>query len=142
MRKGFTMVELVFVIVIIGILAAVALPKFSETSDQAQLAKAITVLNNVRTALVTESQKRALSGDDTAITSLSDGGTGKIFDKFNADGDGNKNDILLYPLDPCNDEGCWSGSGSSFTYHLPGGGSCSFTLSNDKFTGSCPKLKS
>jgi prepilin-type N-terminal cleavage/methylation domain-containing protein len=35
MRSGFTMIELVFVIVIIGILSAVALPKFLETSNQA-----------------------------------------------------------------------------------------------------------
>ena len=35
MKKGFTMIELVFVIVIIGILSAVALPKFLETANQA-----------------------------------------------------------------------------------------------------------
>jgi len=35
MRSGFTMIELVFVIVIIGILSAVALPKFLGTANQA-----------------------------------------------------------------------------------------------------------
>lgn len=35
MRSGFTMIELVFVIVIIGILSAVALPKFLGTSQEA-----------------------------------------------------------------------------------------------------------
>ena len=33
-RKGFTMLELTFVIVIIGIVSAVAIPKFLETSNQ------------------------------------------------------------------------------------------------------------
>ena len=48
MKKAFTMIELIFVIVIIGILATVAISKLAATRDDAKIAEIIT---NSRTAL-------------------------------------------------------------------------------------------
>ena len=48
MKKGFTMIELIFVIVILGILAAVALPKLAATRDDAKLSSLVESISNIK----------------------------------------------------------------------------------------------
>ena len=62
-KSAFTMVELVFVIVVVGILAGVAIPKLAATRDDAYISKAKTQVASVRNALSMERQKRILRGD-------------------------------------------------------------------------------
>ena len=70
MRKGFTMIELVFVIVIIGILSAVAIPKFLETVHQAHDTAVVTFVGTLNRSVAATVWNK----------SLSDGKNGKIVD--------------------------------------------------------------
>lgn len=62
MKKAFTMIELIFVIVILGILAAVAIPKLNATRDDAELSKA---LNDFSTLVVDLTSYYTAKGDFT-----------------------------------------------------------------------------
>lgn len=59
MKKAFTILELVFVIIILGILAAIALPKLSSSKDEAEISKS---LNNLKT-LINDISIYALKND-------------------------------------------------------------------------------
>jgi type IV pilus assembly protein PilA len=50
-QKGFTLIELMIVVAIIGILAAVAIPAYGDYTARAQAAEAFTLLDGVKTPL-------------------------------------------------------------------------------------------
>ncbi len=148
-RVAFSMIELIFVIVVIGILAGIAIPKLASSRNDAKIIKARTTLAAVRGAIGAEKQKRILKGDFTAITDL--GSTGSYaFSTFNKDngGAGTANDVLQYPQKSCasGETGCWKrDSATSYTFVLPGSmGSATFELKDNKLScksGSCSKLE-
>ena len=62
MKKGFTMIELIFVIVILGILASVAIPRLAATRTDAEISATVA---NLRTLLNDVASYYAVKGDFT-----------------------------------------------------------------------------
>jgi len=118
-KNAFTMIELVFVIVILGILAAVALPKFAATRTDAQISKGRADIASIRSAIVTERQSRLITGSNGWITKLHSSGTSYF------DGNGSST-LLMYGITPKDADGNWYGQGTSgntftYKYKLEGG---------------------
>ena len=51
MQKGFTLIELMIVVAIIGILAAIAIPAYQDYTARSQMSEAMSLASGVRTAV-------------------------------------------------------------------------------------------
>ena len=137
MKNAFTMIELVFVIVVIGILSVVAVPKLAPIIGNAKDTKAKSTLASVRSAISTERQKQILQSQYGALSITND--SGRVFSSFTTSG----NSVLEYDIKDCTNNGCWHHSSGTYTYYASGE-TCTFTLTNNRFkdttSGGCTTL--
>ena len=114
-KNAFTMIELVFVIVILGILASVAIPKLSATRTDAQISKGRADISSIRSGIMTERQSRLVTGDSAFIsgTALNEG-TGLF------------GGVLTYPVSDSATAGHWTSTGTdsaataTYNYNVAG----------------------
>ena len=105
-KKGFTIVELVIVIAVIAVLAAVLIPTFSNLVKKANVSSDTALVKNLNTALAADTNEHNTMGDALAAAKE----FGYDITKINAKANGNeilwdsKNDCFVY-LDRENSEG-------------------------------------
>ena len=116
-KNAFTMIELIFVIVVLGILAAVAIPRLAVTRTDAHISKGRSDIAAIRSSIITERQSRLFRGDNTFIATLDTGGNA-LFGGLPAAVP--PRILLQYPLTPGVGNGHWqtAGTGLSYTYRV------------------------
>jgi len=113
-RPAFTMVELVFVIVILGILAAVAIPRLGASRDDAVLVKGQSQVSAIRSGISLLRSQRLLEGNVTPITTLDTAALNT--EGVNLFSGGTAGNILEYPIISKNGDGNWMKTGNPATY--------------------------
>ncbi len=88
-RAGFTMIELIFVIVILGILSAVALPKFIGVSNQAKAGKCKAYVGTLNRTVLPAIWSNALLDNATNANINSYFSDGNVSDQITAPKDCN-----------------------------------------------------
>ena len=95
MKTAFTMIELVFIIVVLGILAAVAVPRMGPAVEDAQIAAGRSAISSIRSAIASERQRTMLRGNSQYPQALDDASTAVGQELF----DGNATvSLLQYPI--------------------------------------------
>ena len=93
MKKSFTLIELIFVIVIIGLLASIAVPKFMTTKVAASAASAKGTVSSLRTSIETKHGEWLIDDTLGASNGYSDQGYPSSLDDI--DGESSNGDKLF-----------------------------------------------
>lgn len=128
-KKAFTMIEVVFVIVVLGILAAIAIPRMAATRTDAEVTKARADIASIRSAIVSERQSRLIKGQNSYISALHGTTSGYLFD-----GNGSST-LLMYGVKDKDQNGNWHHEGGLvYSFQINGNDvDFTYTPSSGKF---------
>ena len=104
-RKGFTLVELMVVILIVGILAAVAIPLMQGRIDKAKWSEANATAGTIRTAIRAYAAETSVGTAQGLAASLADAGTQSALGFNNSDLEGTYFEAACYSIDSVNANG-------------------------------------
>ncbi len=113
---AFTMIELIFVIVVIGILSAIAIPKLAASRDDAVLVKGKSQVAAIRSGIAMQKSKRLLEGKTPPIPRTLDKNTSTIQDLFHG---GDYGEILEYGIQGGTKDGNWEKTSATATATAP-----------------------
>jgi type IV pilus assembly protein PilA len=140
-QKGFTLIELMIVVAIIGILAAIALPAYQDYTARAQMSEALNLSAGLRVALEEQRQTRGAwpGTDDVAGLAIGDGtnAAGRYTATVTVTVDTGVVNVTMRPSPPANQR--IGGAGMTLTPIVVGAGAtervagwtCAFTGATD-----------
>ncbi len=135
MKTAFTMIELVFIIVVLGILAAVAFPKLGPAVQDAQIAAGRSAISSIRSAIASERQRTMLRGQNQYPQILDDASTAVGQQLF----DGNATvQLLQYPIISKTGGGGWMKTAAGYTFNA-GGVTVTFTYNTNTGIFTCTR---
>ena len=127
MKKSYTVLELIFVIVVLGILASLAIPRLFPTITTSKIKKLQSQVSAIRVAISNKYSKNLISGNNQCPSLEKNTTDNTLFEN-----------ILTYPLPKNQGDIKWDGNGTDYNATI---GSIKITFQYDNNTSNNCKFK-